>query len=84
VGVFIAGLVVGPALALVAGETLVRLLGRWWSALVVVLVLFALIFWPFFSVQLELKLGLAAGLLLGLLLSATPYELELPLDAEPS
>ena len=80
---FIAGLVVGPALALVAGDALVRYLGRWWSALVVALVLFALVFWHFFvSVQLELKLGLAFGLLLGLLLNATPYDDARPGEAE--
>lgn len=69
---FILGLVVGPAVGLLAGDYLMRSssVGVWQSALAVFFLLVFLLFAPFF--QLELKLGLITGLLVGLLLVLTP------------
>lgn len=69
---FILGLVVGPAIGLLAGEQLARVArrGLWRAGVVVVLFLLIVLFLPLFNV--ELRISLAIGTLLGLLLAATP------------
>lgn len=85
---FIIGLIVGPALGLVAGLYLLRSrsINLWLAGAAVVAVTAAVVFLP--VADLELRLGLAAGLLLGLLLSLTsdgllPSEIAGPETASP-
>lgn len=69
---FILGLLVGPALGLLAGHFATRATGsqRWSISLAIVVVLAVLLLVP--AADLELRLGLLAGILLGLLLAITP------------
>lgn len=72
---FIAGVVVGPAVAMVAADMLFtpgRMSVRW-IALAVTILLVAIAVIPFFTT--ELKVGLLIGVPLGLLLAATPLSL---------
>lgn len=76
---FILGLILGPALGLLAGD-LARTrvtLSTWLAVVVTLIALFVLAVLPIGDV--ELRLGLVAGIGLGVLLSATPPEsLQLP------
>lgn len=69
---FIAGVVIGPALALVLADFLFKpgSLAPRWIAAAVVLLLLVIAFLPFLVT--ELKIGLVVGLPLGLLLAGTP------------
>ncbi|GAC1477563.1 MAG: hypothetical protein NVS1B6_19160 [Steroidobacteraceae bacterium] len=76
----ILGLVVGPAIGLLAGDFFARYRGSRWQAISAIALFFVfLIFAPFFT--LELKIGLGAGTLLGLLVFFSPVELSAPLGA---
>jgi uncharacterized protein HemY len=69
---FIAGVVVGPALAIIAGDFLFqskRMTVRW-RVVAVGLIMLVIAVVPFFTA--ELKAGLLIGFPLGLLLAATP------------
>ena len=69
---FVFGLVIGPVIGLVMGDTIfrARAFDPRIGALVVGLVLIFVLFTSF--LVLELKVGLITGVLLGLLLAATP------------
>lgn len=82
---FIVGVVVGPALAILLCDALLKpgqLKSRWvWVA--VAAILLVLVVMPFFVA--ELKIGLIFGLPLGLLLAASPKTLPtLERTTEPS
>jgi sorbitol-specific phosphotransferase system component IIBC len=70
---FVAGLVVGPALGLLAGDFLFRTkaVGTRWGVLVIALVCFALLVAPAFNEG--LRIGLVFGIVVGALLAFTPY-----------
>jgi predicted anti-sigma-YlaC factor YlaD len=72
---FIAGVVIGPALAIIAGDFLFHstLTSVRWRLLAVGLIMLVIAVVPFFAV--ELKAGLLIGFPLGLLLAATPMAL---------
>ena len=72
---FILGLILGPAIGLLAGDVLARppAGNKVLSLAAVVLIAFIFLFLPL--VDLELRLGLVGGFLLGLTLSATPDSL---------
>jgi hypothetical protein len=76
---FIVGVVVGPALAIVVGDTLLKpgKVELRWVVLAVVALLLLIAVMPIFTA--ELKLGLIIGLPLGLLLAASPMAIT-PVD----
>jgi hypothetical protein len=69
---FVAGLAVGPAVGLLAGDFLFRsrVIGNAWAAAITALVSFALLIAPVLNEG--LRIGLVFGILLGVLLTLTP------------
>jgi hypothetical protein len=69
---FVAGLAVGPAIGLLAGDFLFRsrAIGPKWGAVVTALVCFALLVAP--VADEGLRIGLVFGIVLGVLLTLTP------------
>jgi hypothetical protein len=69
---FVAGLAVGPAVGLLAGDFLFRsrTLGTRWGIVVTALVCVALLVAPVFNEG--LRIGLVLGIVLGVLLTLTP------------
>lgn len=77
---FVAGLAVGPAIGLLAGDFLFRSksFGPKWGALVLALVSIALLVAPVFDPG--LRIGLVFGIFLGTLLVLTPEDMSVPSD----
>jgi hypothetical protein len=78
---FIVGVVIGPALAIIAGDSFFNpgQMAVRWRVLTVGLIMLVIAVVPFFTA--ELKAGLLIGFPLGLLLAATP--MALPPDTAP-
>lgn len=69
----ILGLIVGPAIGLLAGDFFGRYRGsRWLNVLAIALFIVFALFAPFFTA--ELRVGLIVGTLLGLLVYYSPFD----------